>query len=77
MFGHYIAGKTFSHKIDCFCPGGHHADVLKIQKGDLINVTNERKFTMHGWYFLIGFNDICMFYMALADLEQYVSNVAV
>ncbi|WP_257351025.1 IDEAL domain-containing protein [Pseudalkalibacillus decolorationis] len=72
MFGHLIAVKTFEHQIDCFCPGGDHANFLTINKGDIIEVTNERKFTMaNGWYFLVGINDLCIFYIALEDLEQY------
>lgn len=72
MFGHFIAVKTFEHQIHCFCPGGNHTDFLTINKGDIIEVTNDRKFTMaNGWYYLVGINDRCIFYMALEDLEQY------
>ncbi|MFL0365888.1 IDEAL domain-containing protein [Pseudobacillus sp. 179-B 2D1 NHS] len=72
MSEYFIATETFEHQIDCFCPEGDHADVLKINKGDVIEVTNEHKFTMiNGWYLLVKINDQYVFYMALADLEQY------
>jgi IDEAL domain len=72
MVGHYIAVKTFEYPIECFCPCGDHADVLIINKGDIIEVTNERKFTMaNGWYFLVKINERCIFYMAHIDLEYY------
>jgi hypothetical protein len=72
MVGYYIAVKTFEHLIECFCPGGNHADVVTINKGDIIKVTNERKFKMaNGWYFLVEVNGRCIFYMALEDLEYY------
>lgn len=72
MFGHYFAVKTFEHQIDCFCPDGNHAEYLTINKGDIIEVMNERKFTMaNGWYFLVMINERCIFFMALEDLEEY------
>ena len=72
MIGHYIAVTMFEHKIDCFCPGGDHTDFLTINEGDILEVTAERKFTVtNGWYFLVRFNEHCIFYMSLEDLEQY------
>lgn len=73
MFGYFISGKRFDHKIVCFCPDAIHANVLTINKGDVIEVTNNRKFMMdHGWCFLVKFNNQGMFYMAIEDLEYYV-----
>lgn len=74
MLRHFIALKTFVHQIDCFCPGGEHADYITINKGDVIEITEERNFTEgNGWYFLIGINDQCFFYMAIEEMEQYVA----
>lgn len=74
MFRHFIALKTFVHQIDCFCPDGEHADYITINKGDVIEVTKERNFTEgSGWYFLIGINDQCFFYIAIEEMEQYVA----
>jgi hypothetical protein len=73
MFRHFIALKTFVHQIDCFCPDDEHANYITINKGDVIEVTKERNFIEgSGWYFLIGINEQCFFYMAIEELEQYV-----
>jgi hypothetical protein len=75
MLRHFIALKTFGHQIDCFCPGGEHADKIIIHKGDIIEVTKERNFIEgNGWYFLIGINDQSFFYMAIDELELYCKN---
>lgn len=72
MVGHYIAIKTFEHQIACFCPGADHAEHITINKGDIIEVTAERKFTMaYGCFFLIDINERYVFYMAFEDLKQY------
>jgi hypothetical protein len=72
MVQHFIAVKTFGHQIDCFCPGGDHADFLTINKSDVIEITNARKFTIgSGWYFLVVINSQRFFYMALEDLDKY------
>lgn len=72
MFRHFIASKSFEHKIECFCADRHHAGQVTIQRGDIIELTNERKFIQdQGWYFLIGMNDGRHFYIALEDLENY------
>jgi hypothetical protein len=72
MVQHFIVVKTFGHQIDCFCPGSDHADYLTINKSDIIEVTNDRKFTIgNGWYFLVVINSQCFFYMALEDLDKY------
>jgi hypothetical protein len=72
MFRHFIARKSFEHQIECFCPDRHHAGLVTIHKGDLIELTNERQFIPDkGWYFLIGMNEEGHFYMALEDLENY------
>lgn len=75
MHRYFIASKLFEHPIDCFCPDGDHATVLPIEKGDIIELTNNRKFIMdRGWYFLVVVNnhENC-FYMAIDDLEYYYS----
>lgn len=75
MNEHYIAMKTFQHDIDCFCPDAYHAFSITIQKGDLIEVTPERKFTMaKGWYVFVVINEQHAFFMAMEDLELYLMN---
>ncbi|MBT2686613.1 hypothetical protein J7I93_00285 [Bacillus sp. ISL-47] len=75
MNEHYIAINTFQHDIDCFCPDAYHAFSITIPKGNLIEVTPERKFTMaKGWYVFVVINEQHAFYMAIEDLEQYIKN---
>jgi hypothetical protein len=70
----YIAAKTFDHRIDCFCPDDDHSEVVTIQKGDIIDITPERKYTViNGWYALVILNQRCSFYVAVEDLEWYFS----
>ncbi|MBY0156481.1 hypothetical protein M4D56_16350 [Cytobacillus oceanisediminis] len=67
----YIAIDHFDHQIDCFCPDADHVNILHFQKGDLIEVTPERKSTMLGWYALVVINGQQAFYMAIEDIERY------
>ena len=70
----YIAAKTFDHQIDCFCPDNDHSEVVTIHKGDIIDVTPERKYSViNGWYVLVILNQRCSFYVAVEDLEWYFS----
>ncbi|MGA5688289.1 hypothetical protein [Cytobacillus pseudoceanisediminis] len=66
----YIAIDHFDHQIDCFCDADH-VNILHFQKGDLIEVTPERKYTMLGWYALVVINGQQAFYMAIEDIERY------
>ncbi|MCP3738161.1 IDEAL domain-containing protein [Rossellomorea sp. BNER] len=73
MDKHFIAVESFEHQIDCFCPGGIHAELLRINKEDIIEVTKDCNFVMDkGWYVWVVINDHCSFYMALEDLEKYM-----
>ena len=67
----YITIDHFDHQIDCFCPDADHENILHFQKGDLIEVTPERKSTMLGWYALVVINGQQAFYMAIEDIERY------
>jgi hypothetical protein len=68
----YIAAKTFDHQIDCFCPDDDHSEIVTIQKGDIIDITPERKYTViNGWYVLVILNQRCSFYVSVEDLEWY------
>lgn len=70
----YIATKMFDHHIDCFCPDDDHSEVVTIHKGDIIDITPERKYTViNGWYALVILNQSCSFYVAVEDLEWYFS----
>lgn len=68
----YIAVKTFDHQVDCFCPDEDHSEVVTIQKGDIIEITPDRKYTViNGWYALVILNESFSFYIAVEDLEWY------
>ncbi|WP_163581419.1 IDEAL domain-containing protein [Gracilibacillus saliphilus] len=68
----FIVGQSFSHQIECFCPGSIHTEVLRIEQADIIKVTNERKYIIgNGWYFKAVVVDYYCFYIALEDLEYY------
>ncbi|MBT2755583.1 IDEAL domain-containing protein [Mesobacillus foraminis] len=72
MIQYFIAKETFTHQIDCFCPGSIHATTLTINKMDIIEVTNDQSFTFnYGWYVLARMNNLGHFYIALDDLDQY------
>lgn len=72
MIQYFIARKTFTHQIDCFCPGSIHAATLTINKMDIIEVTSEESFTFNNeWYVLAILNNQGHFYIALEDLDQY------
>lgn len=74
MFGPIVvSGEKFEHQIDCFYNDASHTSVLTINRGDIIEVTNERKYTKdNGWYALVKHNNQCMFYIAFKDLERYM-----
>ncbi|SFL73109.1 IDEAL domain-containing protein [Gracilibacillus orientalis] len=68
----FIVVQSFSHLIDCFCPGSIHTEVLRVEQADIIRVTNERKYIVHnGWYCKAIVDDHYYFYIALEDLEHY------
>ncbi|TCN22736.1 IDEAL domain-containing protein [Mesobacillus foraminis] len=72
MIQYFIAKETFTHQIDCFCPGNIHTTALTINKMDIIEVTNEQSFTFYnGWYVQAIINNQGHFYIALEDLERY------
>ncbi|MDL4843254.1 hypothetical protein [Aquibacillus rhizosphaerae] len=74
MVKHFITVQSFFHQIDCFCPDGDHSEVIKINKGDVIKIINERKYINGvGWYFLIEHNSQNSFFAALSDLDYYHS----
>lgn len=67
----YIAIEQFEHQVDCFCPDADHVNILHFKKGDLMEVTPDRKYTFMGWYALVVINGQQAFYMALEDIERY------
>jgi len=72
MIQHFIVAKTFTHQIDCFCPGKEHVNFFTFEKDDVVEVTNECKFINEiEWYSLIIINNRAHFYIAIVDLEQY------
>ncbi|MBS4207105.1 IDEAL domain-containing protein [Bacillus sp. FJAT-50079] len=71
MIQHFIAKETFTHQIECFCPGNIHSTSLTINKMDILEV-REQSFTFNnGWYVQAIINNHGCFYIALEDLDQY------
>ncbi len=71
MLHHFVAVKSFLHKVDCFCPGSEHSELIKINPADLISISYERRFSMiNGWYVQVEVNEF-VFYMSIEDLEHY------
>ncbi|CAM4192560.1 IDEAL domain-containing protein [Lederbergia lenta] len=71
MIQHFIAKETFTHQIECFCPGNIHSTTLTINKMDILEV-REQSFTFHnGWFVQAIINNHGCFYIALEDLDQY------
>lgn len=74
MIQFFIATETFTHQIECFCPGSIHATALTINKMDIIEVINHQSFAFNnGWYVLAILNSHGHFYIALEDLDHYFS----
>lgn len=72
MIQYFIATETFTHQIECFCPGSIHATTITINKMDIIEVINQQSFAFNnGWYVLAILNSHGHFYIALEDLDQY------
>ncbi|RCW77035.1 IDEAL domain-containing protein [Saliterribacillus persicus] len=72
MYQDFIAVKAFTHKVDCFCLGSIHSELLRIEQADIIRVTNERKYVANnGWYMMVEVDNQYNFYIALTDLERY------
>ncbi|WP_053360630.1 IDEAL domain-containing protein [Bacillus sp. FJAT-27251] len=71
MIGHYIAAGSFEQPINCLCPGGGHSGLLSLQQGDIIEVIDQRKYTIaRGWHYLININNHWFVYISEKDLEE-------
>ncbi len=72
MHHYFIVNKQFQHFVECFCPDGEHEDWLTINRGEFLEVTNERTYVLdQGWYNMVILNSEKSFYMALDDIEKY------
>ena len=73
MDQHYIAVKTFQYPIECFCSSSVHTYDLTINRGDIMEITDEQKYTIdNGWYFLVKINERTNFYIPMNDLESFI-----
>ncbi|QHE53570.1 hypothetical protein [Pontibacillus sp. HMF3514] len=71
MQSSFVVKRSFQHEADCFCTGEQHTNIIQLQKGDRIELTNERKYVEHlGWYFQIIVNESYHVYFLLSDLQK-------
>ncbi|MEQ6378297.1 hypothetical protein RZN25_15905 [Bacillaceae bacterium S4-13-56] len=75
MRQHFVVANTFKHRMNCFCHEKKHDCFFTLKEGDVIEVTNDRKFTIgNGWYHLTFINGQFPFYMRPDELDQYNSD---
>jgi uncharacterized protein YpiB (UPF0302 family) len=73
MDQHYIAVEAFQYPIECFCSSSVHTYDLTINRGDIMEITDEQKYTIdNGWYFLVKINERNNFYIPINDLENFI-----
>ncbi|RBW71019.1 hypothetical protein [Bacillus taeanensis] len=74
-----IALQHIEHQIECFSPYYNQTQlktgIQKINKGDIIELTNQRKFLFDiGWYTLVIINNENQLYMSLDCLLEHLEN---
>jgi hypothetical protein len=79
MHRHIIALQPIEYQIECFSPYYNQTQletgIQKINKGDVIELTNHRKFLFDiGWYILVIINNKAQLYMSLDCLLEHLEN---
>ncbi len=60
--------------IECTCPRPEHTFILDLHKGDIITVTEEKKYVDSlGWLLLVMINDYS-FFMFVDEIEEFIAN---
>ncbi|WP_445490942.1 hypothetical protein [Niallia sp. 03133] len=73
MKNNYVVTTSFQYMIECTCPSPDHTFIIDVHKGDIITVTEEKKYVDSlGWLALVLINDY-RFYMYIQELEDFVS----
>ncbi|WP_312094478.1 hypothetical protein [Niallia sp.] len=74
MNNDFIVLTPFQYMIECTCPRPEHTFILDLHKGDIIAVTEERKYVDSlGWLILVMIKDYS-FYMFVDEIEEFVAN---
>ncbi|MGO4889292.1 hypothetical protein ACJ2A9_16205 [Anaerobacillus sp. MEB173] len=72
MCFYIVVKKAFEHKVDCFHSGQQYRDVFRFNRGDVIEITQERKYIAElGWYFRVNINNIVSYFMSISAIENY------
>jgi hypothetical protein len=73
MKNDFIVLTPFQYMIECTCPRPEHTFMLDLHKGDIITVTEERKYVDSlGWLLLVMINDYS-FFMFVDELEEFIA----
>ena len=74
MNNDFIVLTPFPYMIECTCPSPEHTFILDLHKGDIITVSEERKYVDSlGWLILVMIKDYS-FYMFVDEIEEFVAN---
>jgi hypothetical protein len=74
MKNDFIVLAPFQYMIECTCPRPEHSFILDLHKGDIITVTEERKYVDSlGWLFLVMIKDYS-FFMFVDEIEEFISS---
>ncbi|HWJ77661.1 MAG TPA: hypothetical protein VNR61_06265 [Niallia sp.] len=72
MKNDFIVLTPFQYMIECTCPRPEHTFILDLHKGDIITITEERKYVDSlGWMLLVMINDTS-FYMFTDEIEEFI-----
>ena len=74
MKNDFIVLAPFQYMIECTCPRPEHSFILDLHKGDIITVTEERKYVDSlGWLLLVMIKDYS-FFMFVDEIEEFISS---
>ncbi|TRZ38048.1 hypothetical protein CEQ21_21790 [Niallia circulans] len=72
MQNQFLVVKPFQYMVECTCPRPDHTFFLDLHKGDIITVTEEKKYVDSlGWLMLVMINDYSV-YMFVQELEDFI-----
>lgn len=72
MSFHVVVKCAFEHRIDCFQTGQDERCFFPFKRGDVIEISMERKYVADmGWYFKVIINYQHSYFMAISDIERY------
>jgi len=73
MQNQFMVTKPFQYMVECTCPRPDHTFFIDLHKGDIITVTDEKKYVDSlGWLMLVMINDYSV-YMFVQELEDFIN----